>query len=306
MRDSVVSALIERAGQDPTVVLLTGDLGYGVFEEFAEEYPLQFFNVGIGEQNMIGVAAGLALSGKKVIVYSIGNFPTLRCLEQIRNDVCYHDLNVIIISQGGGFNYGGLGMTHHATEDLSIMRAVPGIKVVAPSSKASAEVALIQLLDAGGAGYLRIEKTAIKQWPDKVYSLGKANTIGEGDDIAIFAIGGVVTEAIEAREMLIKEHGVSCRVIDVYTLKPIDQEEIARSAGEVRGIITVEENNLLGGLYGAVAELLCEKNISIPVVGVGLRDSYSSVVGSQKYLRSYYGLDSTNICNAALKLLERY
>jgi len=305
MRDALVSALIERAEQDPNIILLTGDLGFGVFEEYAERHPKQFFNVGIGEQNMVGVAAGLALSGKKIVVYSIGNFPTLRCLEQIRNDVCYHDLDVILVCQGGGFNYGGLGMSHHATEDLSIMRAMPGIKVVAPSSRSSAKDAINDLLSEGGPGYLRLEKTNADKWLENHYCLGKANVLVDGDDVAIFAVGGIVSEAVEARKILFEKHGVSCRVIDVFTLKPFDANQVLQAAKEVKGIITIEENNLLGGLYGAVAEILCANNSCVPVVGIGMKDAYTSIVGSQDYLRSYYGIDKVSICNAALGLLAK-
>ena len=145
MRDAFMNALFDLAELDSDVMLLTGDLGFGVFEEFEEKHPSQYLNVGVAEQNMIGIATGLALEGKKIFVYSIGNFPTLRCLEQIRNDACYHMLNINIIASGGGFSYGGLGMSHHATEDLSIMRALPDMSVVAPATAWEAGEAIMGL-----------------------------------------------------------------------------------------------------------------------------------------------------------------
>ena len=159
MRDTFIEQLTKIARNDPNVLLLTGDLGFGVFENFRKEYPKQFLNVGVAEQNMSMIAAGLALKGKRVFTYSIGNFPTLRCLEQIRNDICYHDLNVTIVSIGGGFSYGALGMSHHATEDLSIMRALPNITCVAPSSLEETKDATFQLYKKKGPSYLRLDKS---------------------------------------------------------------------------------------------------------------------------------------------------
>ena len=158
MRDNVVNELINLAKNDKDIVLLTGDLGFGVFEKFESSFPGQYFNVGVAEQNMIGLATGLALEGKKVVTYSIGNFGILRCLEQIRNDACYHDANITIIANGGGFSYGSLGMSHHTTEDLAILRALPNMTVVAPCTSNEAGEAITAMVMNNGVGYLRLDK----------------------------------------------------------------------------------------------------------------------------------------------------
>ena len=159
MRDAFLDKLTRLASKDKDIVLLTADLGFGVFEDFESQFPGQYFNVGVAEQNMTGLASGLALEGKKVITYSIGNFPTLRCLEQIRNDACYHNLNITIVASGGGFSYGPLGMSHHATEDIAILRALPAMSVTAPGTAWEAGEAIEVLIKNKGVSYLRLDKT---------------------------------------------------------------------------------------------------------------------------------------------------
>ena len=304
MRDSFLKSLTLLAKEDANVMLLTADLGFGVFEDFAESYPNQYLNVGVAEQNMTGIATGLALEGKTVFTYSIGNFPTLRCLEQIRNDACYHDVNVNIVSTGGGFSYGALGMSHHTTEDLSIMRALPGVTVVAPCDGWEAERATLQLAKQPGVGYLRIDKTTVESTvtADEEYLIGKARRIREGDDISLICIGGITKEAMTAAEMLQKE-GINCRVVSMHTIKPLDIKEVKVCINETGGIVTVEENTILGGLGGAVAEFCIENNI-IPKAfkRIGLNDIYSSIVGSQEYLRNKYDMDADAIAQAVRNL----
>ena len=162
MRDAFVKKLTELAREDSDIMFLTGDLGFGVFDDFEKEFPTQYLNVGVAEQNMTGIAAGLGLEGKKVFTYSIANFSTLRCLEQIRNDAAYHEVNLTVVSSGGGFTYGALGMSHHATEDLAIMRALPDVTVLAPSPTWEAYHATKAITETSGVGYLRIEKEEFK------------------------------------------------------------------------------------------------------------------------------------------------
>ncbi len=301
MRNLMLEALIDLAREDKDLVLLTGDLGFGVFEGFAEEFPDQFFNIGIAEQNMMGVAAGLALEGKKVFAYSIGNFPTFRCLEQIRNDLAYHELNVNIICQGGGFNYGGLGMSHHATEDLAIMRALPAVTVVVPYCPEEAKQAVYALYNNSGVGYLRIEKSSISDTTTS-FSLSQATELVAGDDISLVSCGGIVDEALAAAKEL-KASGISCRVINMSTLKPFDSGIIIRAAKETGLIITLEEHNKIGGLGSAVAEVVAEEGLGVKVRRIGMDDSYSSVVGDQAYLRQYYGMNCETIVNIAKDLI---
>jgi transketolase len=305
MRDTFIDELAKIAGEDEDVMLLTGDLGFGVFEEFRELYPKQFLNVGVAEQNMTMVASGLALKGKKVFTYSIGNFPTLRCLEQIRNDVCYHDLNVTIVSIGGGFSYGSLGMSHHATEDLSIMRALPNMICVAPSSLDETRQATRALYQNSGPSYLRLDKSSADFKSKEKFKIGKAFRIKEGKDITIISSGGILEEVISASELL-KKYSIDCRILSMHTVKPLDIKAVQEACLETGGIVTVEENNILGGLGGAVAEICLESSIKPSVFSrIGMKDEYSSVVGDQYFLRSHYGLDSLSITGHVKNLLSK-
>ena len=305
MRDAFLSSLTELAEHDRDIVLLTADLGFGVFEKFENLFPGQYFNVGVAEQNMTGLAACLSLEGKKVITYSIGNFPTLRCLEQIRNDGCYHDANITIVASGGGFSYGSLGMSHHATEDLSILRALPSMTVVAPCTAWEAAEATSSLIRNGGVGYLRLDKTAAQENYDKQpFILGKARRHKEGNDITLIATGGILDD-VNAASIELQKHGVSVRVVGLHTLKPIDKDEIINAASETGGIITVEEHNKDGGLGSAVAEV-CMDNGILPkkFARIGLDNVYSSIVGSQDYLRSHYNMDKKSVVDLVLGTLK--
>jgi len=287
--------LFDLALSDKNVVLLTADLGFKIFERF-EALSGQFFNVGISEQNMIGLASGLALLGKKIVVYSIGNFPTLRCLEQIRNDACYHNLNITIVSAGGGFSYGALGMSHHATEDIAIMRALPNVTVIAPSTTDEARKAITQLVKAEGVSYLRLDKTSAESmYIEDNFVIGKARRYREGSDITLITTGGILYDVNIAADEL-KKIGISARVIGMHSIKPIDKEEIIDAAINTGGIVSIEEHNMDGGLGSAISEVCMDQGV-IPKIfsRIGLNDTYSSMVGSQQYLKSQYKMDSVAI-----------
>lgn len=205
-------------------MLITGDLGFGVLDEFRKRFPKQFINAGVAEQNMTGIATGLALEGHIVFTYSIANFPTLRCLEQIRNDACYHDANVKIVAIGGGFSYGSLGISHHATEDLAIMRALPNIAVMSPCGFWETVKATEAIVKHPGTCYLRLDKSAGNDTPIKdgeKFRLGKARILQEGSDCTIIVTGGILGEVWKANEFLKKE-GISARILSMHTLKPLD------------------------------------------------------------------------------------
>ena len=193
MREAMMAAFMEIAEKDPNFMLLTGDLGFSVFEQFEERFPKQFINVGVSEQNMIGVASGLAAEKKKVFVYSIGNFASLRCLEQIRNDACYHELNVNIIGMGGGFNYGPLGMTHHATEDLSVMQSIPGLSVIAPTNSSEAYCLIKQAVSHPYPTYFRLEKMDDDSPYDSEARIGRLSCSQIGDEeVLLISVGAIV------------------------------------------------------------------------------------------------------------------
>jgi transketolase len=297
VRAAFVETLTALAEHNAGIMLLTGDLGFGVLNRFAERFPRQYLNVGVAEQNLTGLATGLALEGRIVFTYSIANFPTLRCLEQIRNDVCYHEANVKIVSIGGGFSYGALGISHHATEDLAILRVLPNMTVVAPCNLWEVKEATRALVETTGPALLRIDKSAAASIvrPCEKFQLGRARQLRDGADITLVAAGGIMEEALRAADMLAKR-GIQCRVLSMATIKPLDVESLVRAVDETGGIVTVEEHTVEGGLGGAVAEILLEMGC-IPTCfhRIGLRAGFSSIVGTQKYLRKVYGMDASAI-----------
>ena len=255
MRDSFLAALTSLAEKDKDIILLTADLGYGVFEEFECKFPGQYFNVGVAEQNMTGVATGLSLEGKKVVTYSIGNFATLRCLEQIRNDACYHNVNISIVANGGGFSYGSLGMSHHITEDLAILRALPNMSVVAPCTGNEAGEAITAMIMNGGTGYLRLDKTSAKDcFSNDPFVIGKSRRYKEGKDITLIATGSILGDANTASVEL-KKLGIEARVVGMHSIKPIDVDAIIDAVSNTGGIVTIEEHNKDGGLGSAISEV---------------------------------------------------
>lgn len=306
MRNTFIDTLCNIAETDRDVTLITGDLGYGVLTKFWETYPRQFINAGIAEQNMTSIAAGMALEGKKVYTYSIANFPTLRCLEQIRNDVAYHNANVNIVAVGGGFAYGALGMSHHATEDLAIMRALPNVTVFAPGDPLETIEVTKAANKIDGTCYIRLGKGGEQNIHTKIdnFKVGKAIKIFEGNEICIFSTGAILSEANVAAINL-NNNGISTSLYSFPTVKPIDKEIIIECAQKHKCIITIEEHNVIGGFGSSIAEVLSE----IPekhafLRKVGLKDMYSSVVGSQSYLRNYYGICSKKIEEIASEVVK--
>lgn len=297
MRDTFVRTLVELAKQDKNIELITGDLGFGVLKPYYETVPDQFTNAGIAEQNMTTVAAGMALEGKTVFTYSIGNFPTLRCLEQIRNDCAYHNANVKIVCVGGGFVYGSLGMSHQATEDLAILRALPDVVVMAPADLVEAEECTKALAKYPGTAYLRLGRGGEKRIHDKIenFQIGRAIKVHDGEKVAIFSTGAIFEEVTAAYDEL-KERGFNPAIYTFPTVKPIDKETIEEVAREFELIVTCEEHNIVGGFGSAVAEVMAEmKDKKAVLMRIGLNDEYSVRVGNQKYLRQQYGIDNEAI-----------
>lgn len=297
MRTAFIETLFELARKDERITLIVGDLGFGVVTRFMEELPKQFVNAGVAEQNMTGLATGMALSGKIVFTYSIANFPVIRCLEQIRNDVCYHNANVKIVAVGGGMAYGSLGISHHATEDLAIMRALPHMIVVAPGDPVETRLATRALVEHEGPAYLRLGRAGepILHTSKPNFQLGKAITVCKGSDVTLISTGGQLHETMKAANFLAGK-GIQARVLSMHTLKPLDTEAVLLAASETSAIFTIEEHSVIGGLGGAVAEVLMEAKLKPRCFKrIGLKDTFSSIVGDQDYLRSQYGLDASGI-----------
>jgi transketolase len=307
MRTAFIETLFELAQADERITLVVGDLGFGVVECFMRELPKQFVNAGVAEQNMTGLAVGMALSGKIVFTYSIANFPTLRCLEQIRNDVCYHNANVKIVAVGGGMAYGSLGISHHATEDIAIMRALPNMVVVVPGDPVEARLATHAVAGWNGPCYLRLGRAgepAVHSCNPE-FQLGRAITVRDGNDLTLIVTGGLLSQAVAAADVL-AGRGIHARVLSMHTVKPLDTEAVLKAARDTPAIITVEEHSVIGGLGGAVAEVLMESDVR-PVAfrRIGLNDTFSSKVGSQDYLWAEYGLDVAGILKTVESVLEQ-
>ena len=301
MRNTFVRTLIDEARKNRNIELMTGDLGFGVLKPYWEALPDQFTNAGIAEQNMVSAAAGMALTGKTVFVYSIGNFPTLRCVEQIRNDCAYMNADVKIVCVGGGFVYGSLGMSHQATEDIAVLRALPNVTVICPGDSLEAEAAVKAMVRTPGTCYLRLgrggEKRVHEAVPD--FRIGRAIKIrsaceGEGAKIAVFSTGAILDEAGAACSIL-EQAGCRIEQYSFPTVKPIDCEVIEQCAEDCSLIVTVEEHNIIGGFGSAVAEVMAESDGSARLIRIGVNDLYGEKVGSQTYLRREYGMDADSI-----------
>jgi transketolase len=305
MRTAFIKELFDLAKMDDRIVLIVGDLGFGVVTPFMEQLPKQFINAGVAEQNMTAMAAGMALSGKIAFTYSIANFPTMRCLEHVRNDVCYHNANVKIVSVGGGFTYGAMGATHHAIEDLAVMRALPGLMVVAPGDPVEARAATRAVTSHPGPCYLRLGKageptvhqTAID------FELGKAIRMREGRDVTLICTGGILQNVVRAADRLAKE-GIEVRLLSMHTLKPLDTEAVLAAACETRAIVTVEEHSILGGLGSAVAEVLAEADEpKVAFKRIGVPPVFSPHIGTQEYMQERHGLTDEAISKTVAGVL---
>lgn len=305
MRGAFFQTLVELGASDERVYLLVADIGFGVVEPFARQFPDRFLNVGVAEQNLTSIAAGIALSGKIVFTYSIANFPILRCLEQIRNDVCYHKADVKIVSVGGGYSYGPLGMTHHATEDLAILRSLPEMTVLAPGDPVEVRAATRAIVEHPGPCYLRLGRAGepLIHDPAVEFQLGKAIKIREGEAITIISTGALLQNAMQVADTL-AVRGIEARVLSMHTLKPLDHDAVTAAARETRAVVTLEEHSIIGGLGSAVAECLAESGIPVPFQRIGLPSAFSSHVGSQEYLRSRSGLSPESILNTLEALLS--
>jgi len=306
MRNAFVKALTELAENDSRVTLIVGDLGFGVVADFAERFPNQFLNIGVAEQNMTGVAAGMAMAGRIVFTYSIANFPTIRCLEQIRNDVCYHKLNVVVVSVGGGFTYGALGMTHHATEDLAIMRSLPEMTVFAPGDPLEADAATRSAAGGMGPVYLRLGRAGEPVVHDQAqipWQVGRAILVRDGSDGTLISTGGMLATAVDVADRL-SELGHQVRVLSMPTLKPFDSQAVIRAARETDLVVTLEEHTVLGGLGSAAAEVLAENQSGVRFRRIGVPSAFTREVGSQEHLRRFNKLDAASILDSVLSLLD--
>ena len=294
MRQTFAEQILLKATNDSSILLITGDLGYGVLDNFAQKLPKQFINSGIAEQSMMSMAAGLASQGYQPFVYSIGNFPTFRCLEQIRNDVCYMNNPVTIVSVGAGMGYGNLGYSHHSIEDIGIMRVLPNIQIYSPGDTAEVELSLDLILNDRRPSYLRLGKGGEPLLNSKhISSDSKLHEVKNGNDGIIAFTGSIGNSVLGAAEIL-KEINLKPRLISVPVLSNESITELVHIS-QNKVLLTVEEHSIKSGFGSWVLEMANEHSISFPIARIGINPDKISVLGSHQYLKKIHGLSADEI-----------
>ncbi len=304
MRGAFAKTLTELAAKDSRIYLLTGDLGYMALEPFAEKFPDRFINVGVAEQNMVGIATGLAEAGFIPVVYSIVTFASLRPYEFIRNGPILHQLPVRIAGVGGGVEYGHNGATHYGLEDIGVMRVQPGITVVAPADAGQTKTALEKTYDLPGPVYYRLGKDDRIVVPglDGKFELGKVQVIREGKDLLLLAMGGISFETAKAAEILSKE-GIEARVVVVASVNPPPVEDLKQELSQYRQAVTVEAHYASGGLTSLVSEVVAQAGINCKISRCAIEKSPDGETGGQAYLYNKFGLSAEAIATKAKSLL---
>ena len=307
MRNAFADEITLQGAGDPRVVLLSGDIGNKLFDKFKQLAPNRFFNCGVAEANMMSVAAGMALSGLRPVIYTIAPFTTTRCFEQIRVDVCYHQAPVVIVGTGAGLSYAELGPTHHSLEDLALLRSLPGMNVFAPCDEVELRLGLRAALQQDGPMYMRIGKKGEPVIHKGLagFRLGKAITVREGDDVCLVSIGNMMPVVLAAADSL-RDQGLSARVESFHTLKPLDTDRLKQIFDRYPLVAAVEEHSLLGGLGGSIAEWLAAQHAPRGrLICFGTDDVFMHEVGSQDYARRKFGLSAENIAGKVSAELAR-
>jgi len=296
MRDTFVNCLIEQAKTDERIFLVTPDVGFSVLERFVDKFPDRYLNVGIAEQNAVGIASGLALSGKLPYVYSMVPFVTMRCFEQIRTDVAYMNTNVRLVGIGAGLSYGPAGATHHAIEDIAIMRALPNMTVCCPGDPVEAKALIRQSFDYMGPIYFRLGKSGEPNIHSEsaTIEIGKAVQLTEGNDMALITTSNMLEQGKRWVDEWARE-GTCVTLLSMPTIKPFDVEAIQRLIEKRIPISTLEEHNIIGGLGSAVAEVIAESGKAVKFKRIAIPDVYSHYVGSQSFLREKFGLSKNSV-----------
>jgi transketolase len=298
MRNAFADELTRLGNDDPRVVLLSGDIGNKLFDKFRAAHPARFINCGVAEQNMTGVAAGMAMSGLRPVTYTITPFVTTRCLEQIRTDACYHDVPVTIVAVGAGLSYAGLGPTHHACEDISFLRSIPNMVVICPGDAFEVRAALRAAMRQDKPCYIRMGKKGeplVHAAVPADFAIGKAITVEEGADVCLLSTGNMLPEAMHAAHVL-KDKGISARVVSFHTVKPLDEECLREAFARFRLVATIEEHSLIGGLGSAVSEWVIDQGVAPKTfIRFGTPDSFFKKSGEQEFARHALGLTGDQI-----------
>ncbi len=308
MRKTFVDTMTELARKDDNVMLVIGDTGFSVFEEFEKEFPDRFVNVGIAEQNFIGFSAGLAAMGIKAFAYNVVSFMTLRSMEQILLDVCYQENPVVLVGVGGGLAYGVAGPTHHSCQDIAMMRCLPNMTVICPGDPQEMKSAMLAAYKMNTPVYIRIGRSIDPPVHTRdisaEFAVGKSIKMRDGEDVAIFSTGCMLKECVCLCDELNK-NGVSASLYSHPTVKPLDEDTLLECAKKYKAVFTVEEHSMIGGFGGAVCELYME-NTNRPKIfkAFAFPDVFAPVTGTREYLLELYKLDPLNICDEILELLE--
>jgi transketolase len=306
MRDAFIKTLEEEAEKDDSIVILTADMGFSVLEGFERKYPERFFNVGIAEQNMIGIAAGLALTDKKVFVYSMIPFITFRCLEQIRNDICYHELGVVLVGIGSGISYGTMGFSHHAIEDVGVLKSIPNLTILAPSDPNEVKQLVKESLKYPRPIYMRLGKNGERRFNEDSDSirLGKAHHLIKGSDIALITYGNILECVVEAHERLRLE-GITASLVTTPTIKPIDEDFFIKLFKTHKYIFIIEEHNMIGGLGETLFRVNKNNPHNVLMTHIAIDDKFICEVGSSKHIRKTIGLDADTITRTVLDTIGK-
>lgn len=300
MRNAFADELTKLGNEDPRVVMLSGDIGNRLFDKFKDKHPSRFFNCGVAEANMMGVAAGMAMNGLRPVAYTITPFVTTRCLEQIRTDVCYHEAPVTIVAVGAGLAYAGLGPTHHACEDISFLRSIPNMVVICPGDAHEVRGALRAAMKQDHPVYIRMGKKGepvVHAGPIADFQIGKAITMAEGSDVCLLSTGNMLPEAFEAAHKL-KDKGISAEVVSFHTVKPLDETYLKKAFSKFKLVATLEEHSLIGGFGSAVCEWLIDTGTAPgKFLRFGTPDAFFKKSGEQEYAREVLGLTGHRIAD---------
>lgn len=307
MRNAFADELTKLGQQDPRVVMLSGDIGNRLFDKFKDSHPQRFYNCGVAEQNMIGVATGLAMNGLRPVAYTITPFVTTRCLEQIRTDAAYHEAPVTVVSVGAGLAYAGLGPTHHACEDIAFLRAIPNMIVIAPGDAWEVRAALRAIMAQDRPAYMRMGKKGepvIHEGMPADFRIGRALPLNEGSVVCILSTGNILPEAVEAGHLL-DARGVSTQVVSFHTIKPLDTDFLAAAFDRFERVVTVEEHSLIGGFGSAVAEWAVDAGVDTrKLTRIGTPDKFFKLSGEQEFAREQLGLIGHQIADRVAATLK--
>ncbi|MBI4226623.1 transketolase [Candidatus Roizmanbacteria bacterium] len=308
MRTAIIEEIYNTMKENKNTYFLTGDLGYNALEKIEQSFSKRFINVGVAEQNMIGIATGLALSGKKVFVYSIIPFLLMRCYEQIRNDICFHDVDVTLLGIGSGLSYGILSSTHFALEDMAILRPLPNMSIFSPADETEAVLGIRYLRNFHQPVYIRIagRKEPIVNSKPYHFKFGKGVVLQEGKDITIFSTGVIMDEVLKAAKLLKQIKNIKPTVVNIHTVKPLDEELIINRSKKSKVVFVIEEHGIIGGLGSAICELLSSQKLNVKILRIGVEDKHIKIVGTREYLRKILSLDADGIYRKILKENEKY